>query len=185
MRRHWTDTALLRRMTRTRLSLGDRIRRVPPAGLLAVPLALFMLGAYWDQQAYRDFDEHRQALAEAGGGVLFIMQPKDCGGLAGSLERVGVALADRDISVRGLMMPGRVPQHETQAVLAAANQVFPHFLVRNRTVTALAAWAGIPNTPVALVVDPSGSVAALVSISGLQPAVLVERLAARLSEGAS
>ena len=184
MIRHWIDIKPLSRMTWARLSVGDKLQQLGPASLLAIPLALFMLGVYWDKQAYRDFDGHRRALAQAGGGVLFVMQPQDCSGLAGAMERAGVALVERDIPVRGLIMPGRASQRETQTILTTANEIFPHFLVGNRTVTALAAWAGIPNTPVALVVDASGAVAALVNVSGRQPALLVDRLVGRLSEGA-
>ncbi len=166
------------------LPIGDWIRGLRPTALLTIPLALFLLGAHWNREAYRAFDGHRQALAEAGGGVLFVMQPQDCGGTAGTLEQAGVALIARDIPIRGLIMPGPVSHRETQTVLGMANDIFPHFLVSNRTVATLAAWAGISSTPVALIVDSSGSLAGLVSIGDLQPARLVERLVGRLSEGA-
>lgn len=146
MRRSLIDTIRSSRITSSRLSIWDRIRHLPSTTLLTIPLALFMVGAYWDRQAYRDFEVHRQALAEAGGGVLFVMQPQDCGGTAGTMEQAGTALMDRGIPVRGLIMPGRVSQRETQTVLGMANDIFPHFLVRNRTVTTLAAWAGIHRT---------------------------------------
>lgn len=162
-------------------SFGNRIRGLSPTALLTIPIALFLLGSYWDREAYRAFDRHRQALAQAGGGVLFVMQPQDCGGTAGTLEQAGMALIARDIPVRGLVMPGAVSKRETQAVLDMANDVFPHFFVSNRTVTSLAAWTGVSTTPVALVVDASGNLAGSLSIEGQAPATLVNRLIGRLS----
>ena len=159
-----------------------RLRRLPPTSLLSIPLLLFVLGAFWDRQAHRSYDRHRHALAEAGGGVLFVMQPRDCTGISGSAQGIGARLSLQGIPVRGLIMPGRASTGETQTVLAMANDLFPHFVIGNRAVAALAEWTGIRHTPVALVVDASGTLTTMLNVNGQQPRVLADLLAARVRD---
>lgn len=165
-------------------SLKGVIGRTPwvRAGL-ALAVLLFMVGNYMDKVAGRDFQEHRNALATQGGGMLFIAQPMDCITTAESAEQIASELRARGVAARGLVIKDGFVSKDLTVIMEAANARFPHFAVHRRTVAAFANVTGFGTTPIALLVDSEGRIVEATTVLEGEGGTLAKRFSDRLERG--
>lgn len=118
-----------------------------------------------------EFAGLRRTLAEQGGGVVFIRNPADCISSSSPIDAVARQLHGLGIVVRGAVIRG---SSHAEAI-SIANQVFPHQSLSPHA-AAVFTHLGYRNTPLAVVVTPSGEVSAVLNVGGLSVNDLVEAL---------
>lgn len=142
-----------------RLKTGVPVVRIALAAL-ALGSVFLVAASILDSRAIADLEALRNNLADEGGGVLFVRNPVDCLATAGTVEALAKMLTDRGVTVRGVIIRrgSRVDE-----ALAAANETFPHRSISARA-TAPLYYMGHPRTPIALLVNASGTTVASIPI---------------------
>ncbi len=143
-----------RRRGRNQVMLRARIYRY--AGFLgggAIALGVTMLAAasVLAIGGRSEFAEIRSALAEQGGGLVFVRNPADCAATASPVDRAALRLLDQGVVVHGAV----VRASGAAEAVRVANRRFPHRLV-SRGATSSLAHVGYKSTPIAVVVTADG-----------------------------
>ena len=122
---------------------------------MALACVLFTANSMRDWMGLREFESQIAEMADAGGGVLFVMSPADClataelaGWLANEVQAAGIA-------VKGLVVRDWVDDSGLRLVMDAANKRFVHVPIGARGAVA---FVGIAGTPVALGIASDGTV---------------------------
>ncbi len=136
-------------------------------GALVVACSLFGYNNLRDQAALREFGSHVQEMAEAGGGVLFVLRPADCLATAELAREVGDALQGRGVAVKGLVVRDGVDRDGIALVLESANQRFGHAPIRKRGAVLYLGRA--TGTPVVVGIGPTGGVRTMERLGGATP----------------
>lgn len=147
--------------------------------VITAACSLFALNSLRDWTALRVFERHVADVAASGGGVLFVFQAADCIELAEAADVVADTFRHYEFTSKGLVIQDTVDKTGLQLVLNLANQHFPHYAVRSRSVIEYIGRAG---TPLVLAIASSGRIVAL---ERLTPAAVHDppALAARLLRG--
>ena len=127
---------------------------------LALGSALLAAASVLDSRAAADLEALRTDLATKGGGVLFVRHPADCLATTGTVEALATMLTVRGVAVRGAIVRSGSGVDEA---LAIANETFPHRSISARATTPLY-YMGHPRTPIALLVNASGTTVASIPI---------------------
>jgi hypothetical protein len=152
----WKGTAAAARPLRSKIGFHTSL-----TVLLGLNVALLATTVFRDSQAARELVENRAALAEKGGGVMFILHPADCVSASDVIHNLANQLGSEGIAVLGLVLRDGISATQLETLLERANRTFPHAAVRRRAVARLAGLAGHIGTPIALLVGPGGRVLAI------------------------
>ena len=134
--------------------------------VLILTVGMLIAERFIDIRAAREMEQHREAIARSGGGVIVMSQPLDCIQLSDVSERIAERLTEDSIHVRGLIIRGGVPPHVFEEAIRMANSRFPHSIVGRTAASRTLRAAGFDTTPVAIVVDSVGRIAAMKQIAG-------------------
>lgn len=126
--------------------------RLLAAGAWILGGGLLLVAEIREAAGLAEFAELRASMAGRGG-VVFVRNAEDCAATAGPVEFVAAALQERGVVVQGVILK-RGP---VDVAVRLASEAFPHRTLSLAATSALAAL-GFGQTPLAIVVGPSGAV---------------------------
>ena len=149
---------------------------------LAFACLLFTINTVHERAVVHAFESHVEGMADAGGGVLFVLSPADCLAATDITTSVVATLSGYGVAAQGLVVREGVTREGLALVLDAANQRFPHVAVGARGAVAFVGRAG---TPMVLAVRADGVVTVMerLGVSGIGAAPAAPALTQRLLSG--
>lgn len=150
-------------------------RLLPAMRLLAVGLwviggSLLLAAEVREARGLAELRELRASMAGRGG-VVFVRNAEDCAATAGPVELAAAALQERGVAVQGVILK-RGP---VDVAVQLASEAFPHRTLSLEAGSAMAAL-GLGQTPLAIVVGPSGAVVKVETLAGRSSSAILESL---------
>lgn len=148
------------------------VLRVLAGGVWVLGCGLLLVADARESAGLAELAELRASMV-GGGGVVFVRNAEDCGATAGPVEVAAAALLERGVVVQGVILK-RGP---VEAAVQRASAAFPHRTLSIEATTALTALGHV-HTPLAMVVDPSGTIVKVEALAGRSASAILESLAA-------
>lgn len=145
--------------------------RLLATGTLVLGGGLLLVAQVREAAGRAELAELRMSMAASGGGVVFVRNAEDCAEAAGPVEFAAAALQEQGIVVQGVVLE-RGP---VDVAVRLASESFPYGTLSPRATLSLAVL-GHAQTPLALVVDPSGAVVKVEAFGGHPLAEILESL---------
>ena len=142
---------------------GFRPWRQWKAALLVIASGILAANEAGEHWAASSFAAHVRAIADSGGGVLFVFQPADCVATAEIVAAAARTIRSRGVAMKGLIIRAGVTSDTMRTILGAANLRFPHEPIAIGTARRIIELTG---TPVAIAITPDGRVVVVKHITG-------------------